>query len=434
MNININLILSLSLAVIFVGFIYFLKKKKVNFSMRILIALGLGIVFGVIFKEDALIIEPLGKGYIALIKMLVIPLVMVSLIASITNLQDTKKLKNIGIKTIFLLLATTGIAAIIGIVIGNLFNVGSGMKFIVSEGFKPREIPSFSKVFVDMLPSNPIASMVDGKIIPIIILALFISVAILIEEKRNGDKVKPIKDLINGLNAIFIRITKIILGLTPYGVFALISVAAGVNGINTLLPLGAVILAVYIACILQIGIVHSTLIATIGKTNPIRFFKAIYPAQVVAFTTQSSYGTMPVTIESLVENAKVEESVATFVASLGSTIGMNGCGGIYPAIVAIFVANVFGIDLTFTHYALLVVTTMIGSIGIAGVPGAATISTTVVLTALGLPLEGMAMVLGVDAIIDMMRTMTNVTGTSVVALLVNNTNKNRANVVKEVLY
>lgn len=425
MNISLNIILPIVISIFFIGVIYFLEEKEFNFSLRVLAGLGLGILLGIIFGKDALIIEPLGKAYVAFIKMLVIPLVMISLIASITNLQDTKQLKTIGIKAISLLLITTGIAAIIGIIIGNVFNVGNGMTFVASEGFKAREIPTFSKVFMDMLPTNPISAMAEGKVIPVTIFALFISVAMLIEEKRNPERIKPIKDLVNGLNTVLIRVTKIILRFTPYGVFALMASVSANNGISTLIPLGTFILAVYIACLIQILGVYTTLIATIGKRNPIKFFKEIYPAQVVAFTTQSSYGALPVTIKSLVENAKIPNSIATFVASMGSTIGMNGCGGIYPAIVSIFVANIFGIELTFAHYVLLVITTIIGSIGIAGVPGAATISTTVVLTSLGLPIEGMAMVLGVDAIIDMIRTMTNVTGSSVVALLVSSTTDNK---------
>lgn len=161
--------------------------------------------------------------------------------------------------------------------------------------------------------------------------------------------------------------------------------------------------------------------------NPLKFFKDIFPAQVVAFTSQSSYGTLPVTIKSLVENAKVSENVASFVAPLGSTIGMNACGGLYPAIVAVFVANVFNVDLTLYHYFIIILTTVISSIGIAGVPGAATMSTTVVLATAGLPIEGMAMIMAVDAVIDMMRTLTNVTGAAVAAVVVDETEKKESN-------
>ncbi|GAA0117557.1 dicarboxylate/amino acid:cation symporter [Clostridium senegalense] len=413
-----NLFISTFILAVVMIFLYWLKFKEVNFSLRILVGLGLGVVAGIIFKEKISYVQYVGTIYISFIKMLVIPLVIVSLIGSITNLKDGEKLKSLGIKTIFFLLLTTAIATVVGIFIGKVFNVGSGMNYIAAEGFKAREIPNFSSVLMDMLPTNPIQSMAEGKIIPVIIFSLFIAIAMVIEGNIYPEKIKPFKDFISALNVILVRVTRIILNFTPYGVFALMAKLSAENGISTLLPLGTMIIAVYVACIIQIGVVYSGLILAIKKKSPIHFFKAISPAQIVAFTTQSSYGALPVTIKSLVERAGIPEEVASFVAPLGSTIGMNGCGGIYPAIVAIFVANVFGIDLTITHYGLLVVTTVISSIGIAGVPGAATMSTTVVLASLGLPIEGLAMVIGVDAIIDMIRTMTNVTGSSVVALLV----------------
>ncbi|MGL4108242.1 dicarboxylate/amino acid:cation symporter [Clostridium sp. LP20] len=418
MKVNIELVIAIIVGLIALGGLYFLKKKRVSFPVRTLVALGLGISFGFIFKESALIAEPIGKAYIALVRMVVIPLVMVSLISSISKLEDTNKLKTMGLKALTILLGTTGIAGIVGIVFGNIFKVGEGISFEGAAEFVQKDVPGFAEVFNDMLPYNPIKAMADGKIIPVIIFSLFIAFAIIIEEKRNKEKVKPFKDLINSLSTIFIRITKLILKLTPYGVFALMSSVAAKNGISTFMPLAKFIIAVYAALVFQILVVHSGLIVFIKRKNPFKFFKAIYPAQVVAFTTQSSFGTLPVTIETLEENAGVSSSIASFVASLGSTIGMNGCGGVYPAMVAVFVANVFGIELTMSHYILLIITIIIGSVGIAGVPGAATMSTTLILTTLGLPIEGLAIVLGIDVIIDMMRTMTNVTGSAVAAYLV----------------
>lgn len=357
--------------------------------------------------------------------MIVVPLVMVSIITSIIRLKNLDTLKSIGIKTLGILLGTTGVAAIIGIIIGKIFKLGQGLSFVGAEGFKAREIPSFSKVLLDFLPSNPVASVVNNQIIPIVIFSLFIAIALVIEDNKNPEKVKPFKDFILSTYELVLSITRIVLKFIPYGVFALITTAAATNGMDTIKSLINVILAVYIACILQIVLVHTPLIAFVARKNPLKFFKDIFPAQVIAFTSQSSYGTLPVTIKSLVENAKVSENIASFVAPLGSTIGMNACGGLYPAIVAIFVANVFNVDMTMYHYFLIVLTTVISSIGIAGVPGAATMSTTVVLSTLGLPIEGMAMVMAVDAIIDMMRTATNVTGSAVAALVVDETEKRK---------
>lgn len=422
---NINLILAIILSIAALYIIYLVKSKTGKFSYSTLTALTIGLILGAIFKENIKFLEVVGKGYISLIKMIVVPLVMVSIITSIIRLKNLDTLKSIGIKTLGILLGTTGVAAIIGIILGKIFKLGQGLSFVGAEGFKAREIPSFSKVLLDFLPSNPVASVVNNQIIPIVIFSLFIAIALVIEDNKNPEKVKPFKDFILSTYELVLSITRIVLKFIPYGVFALITTAAATNGMDTIKSLINVILAVYIACILQIVLVHTPLIAFVARKNPLKFFKDIFPAQVIAFTSQSSYGTLPVTIKSLVENAKVSENIASFVAPLGSTIGMNACGGLYPAIVAIFVANVFNVDMTMYHYFLIVLTTVISSIGIAGVPGAATMSTTVVLSTLGLPIEGMAMVMAVDAIIDMMRTATNVTGSAVAALVVDETEKRK---------
>lgn len=418
MTFNIELVAAIVFAILALGLLWYLNKRKVSFSVRTLIGLGLGLTFGLTLKENSLIVEPIGKVYISLIRMVVIPLVMVSIINSISNFEDSSKLKSLGIRAMGMLLGTTAIAGIVGIVFGKIFSVGKGIVFEGAENFVPKEIPSFMDVFNDMLPTNPIKSMAEGQIIPVIIFALFIAFAIIMEEKNNKEKVAPFKAFINSFSTILMRITRIVLRLTPFGVFGLMTAVGAKNGVSTLMPLLTFVVAIYLALAFQILIIHSLFILIFKRRSPIKFFKGIWPAQVVAFTTQSSFGTLPVTIESLENNIGVSSSTASFVASLGSTVGMNGCGGVFPAIVAIFVANVFGIELTLTHYILMILTIVVGSVGIAGVPGAATMSTTLILTTLGLPIEGMAIILGVDAIIDMARTLTNVTGAGLAAYIV----------------
>lgn len=418
MTFNIELFAAIVFAILALVLLWYLNKRKVSFSVRTLIGLGLGLIFGLTLKENSLIVEPIGKVYISLIRMVVIPLVMVSIINSISNFEDSSKLKSLGIRAMGMLLGTTAIAGIVGIIFGNIFSVGKGIVFEGAENFVPKEIPSFMEVFNDMLPTNPIKSMAEGQIIPVIIFALFIAFAIIMEEKKNKEKVAPFKAFINSFSTILMRITRIVLRLTPFGVFGLMTAVGAKNGVSTLMPLLTFVVAIYLALAFQILIVHSLFILIFKRRSPIKFFKGIWPAQVVAFTTQSSFGTLPVTIESLEDNIGVSSSTASFVASLGSTVGMNGCGGVFPAVVAIFVANVFGIELTLTHYILMILTIVVGSVGIAGVPGAATMSTTLILTTLGLPIEGMAIILGVDAIIDMARTLTNVTGAGLAAYIV----------------
>ncbi|XZH21024.1 dicarboxylate/amino acid:cation symporter [Clostridium perfringens] len=423
--INIKLILAIVLSILATYAIYKIRKITNKFSFATLTALTLGVVLGIIFKENILFLDTVGKAYMSLIKMIVVPLVVTSLITSIVRLENLDTLKSIGLKTFTVLLGTTGAAAFIGIIVASSLKLGKGLRFIGAENFKAREIPGFSKVLIDMLPSNPLAAIVENKIIPIVIFSMFIAIALVIEDNINKEKAKPFKDFILSAYDIVLRITKMVLRIIPYGVFALIATAAAKNGMDTLMSLIWVILAVYIAAFFQFLFVYTPLISFVARMNPLKFFKGIFPAQVVAFTSQSSYGTLPVTIKSLVEGVGVSENIASFVAPLGSTIGLNGCGGFYPAIVAIFAANVFNVELTIYSYILIVLTAIISSIGIAGVPGSATMSTTVMLAALGLPIEALAMVIAVDSIIDMIRTATNVTGASVAALVVDQTEKRK---------
>ena len=429
--INIKLILAIVLSILATYAIYKIRKITNKFSFATLTALTLGVVLGIIFKENILFLDTVGKAYMSLIKMIVVPLVVTSLITSIVRLENLDTLKSIGLKTFTVLLGTTGAAAFIGIIVASSLNLGQGLSFIGAENFKAREIPGFSKVLIDMLPSNPLAAIVENKIIPIVIFSMFIAIALVIEDNTNKEKAKPFKDFILSAYDIVLRITKMVLRIIPYGVFALIATAAAKNGMDTLMSLIWVILAVYIAAFFQFLFVYNPLISFVARMNPLKFFKGIFPAQVVAFTSQSSYGTLPVTIKSLVEGVGVSENIASFVAPLGSTIGLNGCGGFYPAIVAIFAANVFNVELTIYSYILIVLTAIISSIGIAGVPGSATMSTTVMLAALGLPIEALAMVIAVDSIIDMIRTATNVTGASVAALIVDQTEKRKEYKVEE---
>lgn len=429
--INIKLILAIVLSILATYAIYKIRKITNKFSFATLTALTLGVVLGIIFKENILFLDTVGKAYMSLIKMIVVPLVVTSLITSIVRLENLDTLKSIGLKTFTVLLGTTGAAAFIGIIVASSLNLGQGLRFIGAENFKAREIPGFSKVLIDMLPSNPLAAIVENKIIPIVIFSMFIAIALVIEDNTNKEKAKPFKDFILSAYDIVLRITKMVLRIIPYGVFALIATAAAKNGMDTLMSLIWVILAVYIAAFLQFLFVYTPLISFVARMNPLKFFKGIFTAQVVAFTSQSSYGTLPVTIKSLVEGVGVSENIASFVAPLGSTIGLNGCGGFYPAIVAIFAANVFNVELTIYSYILIVLTAIISSIGIAGVPGSATMSTTVMLAALGLPIEALAMVIAVDSIIDMIRTATNVTGASVAALIVDQTEKRKEYKVEE---
>ncbi len=396
--------------------LHILSKRKVKFSYRVLVALGLGLATGLLLGDVSTTIRPIGQLYVRLISMIVMPLVFFSILRSFTSLGTSEKLKSISLRSLFWLLSTTAIATVLGLVAATLVELGKGFD-VTDIIYTPRDVVPIEQVILNLFPSNILSHMVNNQMIPVIVFAVLIAIAINIENKKKPETVKPVIDLIESSTKVMIGLTKMVIKFTPYGVFALMANAAGRNNLDTLSSLGIYILLIYGVMIIHMIFVQLGLITFVGKLNPIKFIKNVYPAQLVAFTSQSSYGTLPVTIKSLTDRNGVSERIASFVGPLGANVGMNACGGIFPAMVAIFTANAFGIDLVFTDYLLIILTTTIASIGIAGVPGIATIAATVVLATLGLPIEGIALVAGVDALIDMGRTAVNVTGTMVAATL-----------------
>ena len=396
--------------------LYFLAKKKVKFSYRVLVALGFGLLTGILLGKVSSTIRPIGQLYVRLISMIVIPLVLFSILRSFTNLGTTDKLRKIALTSIFWLLLTTAIATVLGLLGAGIFQIGKG--FDVSDiVYTPRAVTPIEEVILSLFPNNIVAHMVNNQMIPVIVFAIFIALAINFEAKKKPERVKPLVDFIEAGNAVMVRVTKTVIRFTPYGVFALMAHAAGRNDLETLKTLAVYIGLMYGVMIIHFVVVQLGLITFVARLNPIKWVKNVYPAQVVAFTTQSSYGTLPVTVKTLTDRVGVSERISSFVGPIGANVGMNACGGIFPAMVAIFTANAFGINLVFADYLLIILTTTIASIGIAGVPGIATIAATVVLATLGLPIEGIALVAGVDALIDMGRTAINVTGTMVSATL-----------------
>ncbi|MFF2890390.1 dicarboxylate/amino acid:cation symporter [Paenibacillus sp. NPDC057967] len=404
--------------------LFFLARKRVGFGTRVLIALGIGVITGIVFQSlesfEIKGITTFGSIYVNLIKMLVIPLVFVLVLNSIASLKSLDYLRKIGFKTFAWFLGTTGIASIIGLLVALAFNPGKGLHLDIPAEFAAREIPTFSQVILELVPSNPINEAAQGKVVPVLIFAIFIAIAIIKVGSKNEETVKPVRDLIHSLTQILHQVVKFVIRLTPYGVFALIAGMTARYGWETLTELGSVIISSYVALILHFVLIFGGLVLLVARVNPLKFFRKIYPMIAVAFSTRSSYATLPINLEVITKRLHVSPRIASFVAPLGASVNFNGCGGVWPAIVAVFSAQLFGITLSLTDYIILVLVSIISSIGVAGVPGPAVISTTVVLTALGLPLEGIAIVAGVEALIDMGRTAVNATGTTVTSLLVAN--------------
>jgi Na+/H+-dicarboxylate symporter len=380
---------------------------------QILIALVAGLIVGMIFGPSAGVIKPVGTLFINAIKMLIVPLIFVSLVCGMTSMHDMTKMGRIGLKTIVLYLATTAVAITIGLVLGTVMQPGVGIGLEAAKVVEVKAAPSLIDVVVNLVPTNPVAAMADGNILQIIVFAILIGLAIVIA----GESGKRIKDIFDSLAEVIYKLTAIVISFAPYGVFALMAWVAGTYGLDVLLPLGKVILAVYIGCIIHAVVVYGGLLTFLARLNPIRYFQGIAEAQAVAFTTTSSSGTLPVTMSCAQKNLGVSKSVSSFVLPLGATINMDGTA-LYQGVCALFVAQAFGVELGFGQYLTIIMTATLASIGTAGVPGAGLIMLSLVLTSVGLPIEGVAIIAGIDRILDMARTALNVNGDGMVAVLV----------------
>jgi len=382
---------------------------------KIIIALILGVITGVVLGPQAELIKPIGTLFIRLIKMLIVPLIFSSLVVGICSMDDIKKMGRIGAKSFGLYLFTTAVAITIGLIVGTLLQPGAGLNMeMPAEMAAAKEAPSFINTLLNMVPKNPVGALSSGSVLQIIVFALMLGVAI----NLAGDKGKPVANVFESFAEIMYKMTHMVMAFAPYGVFALMAWVAGKYGLDVLLPLGKVILGVYVGCIL-----HVLLTLTFGgvmmtaRLNPIRYWRGIIDAQAVAFTTTSSSGTLPVTMECARTNLGVSKPISSFVLPLGATINMDGTA-LYQGVAALFVAQAFNIDLTTGQYITIILTSTLASIGSAGVPGAGLIMLSLVLHSVGLPLEGLAVIAGIDRILDMARTTVNVTGDLMVSILI----------------
>ncbi|ABV86533.1 dicarboxylate/amino acid:cation symporter [Shewanella pealeana] len=386
--------------------------KNIPFWQKVLAAFILGAGVGVIFGESATVLKPLGDLFISAIKMLVAPLIFCAIVVSITSLGSEVSLKRLSFKTLGMFMLTGTIASLIGLTIGSVIDMGGSMELVATE-VRERNVPGFAQVLLDMIPVNPFASLAEGKVLQIIVFAALIGIAI----NKVGEKAAPLKRTIEAGAEVMFQLTRMVLQLTPIGVFGLMAWVVGEYGLSMLLPLGKFIGAIYLAALIHIIFVYGGLVKFVAKLSPVQFFRKAIPAQIVAFTTASSFGTLPASTR-CTESMGVSKRYGSFVLPLGATMNMDGCGGIYPAIAAIFIAQIYGIPLDMTDYMLIAVTATVASVGTAGVPGSAMVMLTVTLGVVGLPLEGIAFIAAVDRIIDMIRTATNVTGDMMTAVVI----------------
>lgn len=390
-----------------------MQKSKLDLWKKILIGMILGIVVGAILGEKAELIKPLGTLFINAIKMLIVPLVFCSLVVGITSMKDIRKMGRISIKTIVIYLVTTAIAIAIGLILSTLLHPGDGLDVMQKAAVEGKAAPSLVSTIVGLIPTNPVGALASGNILQIIVFAIGLGVALAMIGKKGEAAISVFESLAEAMY----KLTEIVMKFAPIGVFALMAWVAGKYGLTVLLPLVKVIGTVYLGAAIIIVVFYSLLLKSVGRLNPIHFLKGIKNPLAIAFTTSSSSGTLPATIKASRDELGVSKSVASFVLPLGATINMDGTA-LYQGVCAVFIAQAFGVDLAFYDYITIILTATLASIGTAGVPGAGLVMLSLVLTSVGLPLEGLSIVAGIDRILDMARTVVNVCGDMMVSTLV----------------
>ena len=399
------------------------KKIKLSLASQIFIALVLAIIVGLMMQNNAYVandfIRPFGTIFLNLVKFIVVPIVLLSIMSGIVSMKDIRKVGSIGLKTVIYYMITTAFAITIGLVGGNVFK---GFFPVISTSdlaYEASEPTPFMNVIVDIFPSNFIAPMSSASMLQVIVMALLFGFSIILV----GDNARSVAKGVDDLNAVCMKCMELILRLSPIGVFCLLCPVIAANGATIIGSLAMVLLAAYICYILHMVIVYSFFVKTLGGISPAKFFKEQMPAILFAFSSASSVGTLPINLKG-VEKMGASKEVASFVLPLGATINMDGTA-IYQGVCAIFIATCYGISLTPAQMVTIVLTATLASIGTAGVPGAGMVMLAMVLTSVGLPVEGIALVAGVDRIFDMGRTVVNITGDASCAVIVSKLESNK---------
>ena len=382
---------------------------------RVIGALVLGIVIGLAWGPGAESIKWIGDFFIKSIKMLVVPLIFFSIVSGVASIGDLRKLGAVGWRALVLFLATSQIAVWLGMALGTFFMPGAGIDTSTIQR-APVPVPSSTSA-VDMVlsivPANPVQVMAEGQVLPLIVFALLMGVGIVMAKDEGG----PVARVFDSGAVVMQKVTAIVMELTPFGVFALMAWVAGTMGNGALVALAKLVVLNYVGCLLIILGMYSLMIKLLARLPVVAFFRGIADAMVVAYSTASSNATLPVTLRCAQRNLGVSRPTSSFIVSLGATINMDGTA-MYLGLATLFGAQLFGVHLAFGDYVLISVLATLGSVGAAGIPGAGLIMMTLVFSAVGVPLETIAFVAGVDRIMDMMRTATNVTGDSAVTATV----------------
>lgn len=399
-------------------------KKKLSLATQIFIALVMAIIAGLMLGGHAQFaesyIKPFGTIFLNLLKFIVVPTVLFSMISGIISMKDIQKVGSIGLKTMVYYLITTALAITIGLFFGNLFSDMFPMLTTTNLTYEAAESSPFMDILISIFPSNFIMPLSEAIMLQIIVMALLMGFAIV----PLGDKVTSVANSINDWNLVFIKCMDMILRLSPIGVFCLLCPVIAANGASIIGTLATVIMVAYICYAVHMAFVYSLAVKLLGKMSPFEFFKGMFPVMIFAFSSASSVGTLPLNMETT-EKMGASKDISSFVLPLGATINMDGTA-IYQGVCSIFIASCYGIDLTFAQMITIVLTATLASVGTAGVPGAGMVMLTMVLTSVGLPVDGIALVAGVDRIFDMGRTTVNIMGDASCTMIISNLEKRKA--------
>lgn len=402
-------------------------RKKMQMTTKILIwmiaGLALGSAINAFASDNAFIqdyfvnglFHVVGAIFINLLKMLVVPLVTFSLISGVCGIGDLKKLGRIGIKAFLLFVTTTALAITMAILVSTLIAPGKNFTMVESNqaSYEVPQAPPLTQVFIDLVPSNPVAAFAEGNMLQIILFTILFSVCILMI----GDRGQSIVDGAVKLNEVMMKVVNVVMSIAPYGVFALMAKTFSLQGLALILPMVG-----YFGVVVMVLFLHATgtlmlLLRFFGRVSPLRFLKKMRAVQIFAFSTASSNATIPVTLRAVEKRLGVDNSTASFVVPFGATINMDGTA-IMQGVATIFIANVYGVELGLIDYLTVIGMAVLASVGTAGVPGVGLIMLAMVFNQVGLPIEGIALIMGVDRLLDMMRSAVNVTGDAVVTTIV----------------
>jgi Na+/H+-dicarboxylate symporter len=380
---------------------------------KILIGLILGVFVGAILGPQAEFFKPIGNIFLNLLSMIVVPLVLSSIVIGITSIQDPQKLSRVGLRTISMYLATTLLAVLLGICAAKIFQPGLHLHIALPLDADSSQTPMLSSIILALVPQNPVNALVEGNILQILVFAIFLGLAI----NLAGEKGKPLTEIFESLAEVMNRLTSVVMEFSPIGAFAIMAWVSGSFGLAIIYPLMKFLWIYYVACMLHVVVVFCSILWFMAKVRPFPFFKGMSDAIMVAFSTCSSAATLPVSMNCIQKKLGVSRNIASFVMPLGATMNMNGAA-LFQGMGAVFVAQVYGIELGWQTLMVIVFTATFSAIGAAGVPGAGFIMLSYVFSSAGLPLEGLALFISIDRVREMTSTVVNVLGDAVCAVYI----------------